>query len=370
MSQPLVEVRGLTRYFAQRGGLFLRRSQYVHALERVNLTVRQGETLGVVGESGCGKTTLGRCIVRLIEPTAGEVLFEGVNLLTLSRQEMQQRRRDMQMVFQSPYSSLDPRFSVLKLIAEPIVTHTDLKGKALMARVEELLARVGMEGDYLYRYPHEFSGGQLQRIAVARSLALNPRFLVLDEPTSALDVSVQAQILNLLQQLQRELGLTYLFISHDLSVVQHISNRIAVMYLGRVVELSTTDGIFYGAHHPYTEALLSSTPVLDPALRRERIILEGSVPSPANPPSGCRFHPRCPKVMPICSQVEPELEDIGGGHLVACHLVSGGNIETILSPRAKRSGAKGLLATSVRDSSLHSVPLRMTSSCLVESRRT
>ncbi|MDH7484764.1 MAG: dipeptide ABC transporter ATP-binding protein [Anaerolineae bacterium] len=321
MSQPLVEVRGLSKHFVQRGGLLGRRSRVVRALEEVELSVQRGETLGVVGESGCGKTTLGRCILRLIEPTAGQVFFEGVDLMALSREEMRQRRRDMQMVFQNPYSSLDPRFNVLNLVAEPIVTHTDLRGEALTARVEELLARVGMEGDFLYRYPHEFSGGQLQRIAVARALALNPRFLVLDEPTSALDVSVQAQILNLLQQLQRELGLTYLFISHDLSVVQHISDRIAVMYLGRVVEMSTTDAIFYAARHPYTEALLSSTPILDPALRRERIILEGSVPSPANPPPGCRFHPRCPKAMDVCSQVEPKLEDVGGGHLVACHLV-------------------------------------------------
>ncbi len=324
MSEPLVEVRGLTKHFVQRSGLFGRRTRVVRAVEEVNLTVRRGETLGVVGESGCGKTTLGRCILRLIEPTAGQVFFEGVDLTSLSREEMRLRRRDMQMVFQNPYSSLDPRFNVLNLVAEPIVTHTDLRGEALTARVEELLARVGLEGDFLYRYPHEFSGGQLQRIAVARALALNPKFLVLDEPTSALDVSVQAQILNLLQQLQRDLGLTYLFISHDLSVVQHISDRIAVMYLGRVVEMSTTDAIFYRAKHPYTEALLSSTPILDLALRRERIILEGSVPSPANPPLGCRFHPRCPRAMDICSQVEPKLEDIGGGHLVACHLVNGG----------------------------------------------
>lgn len=321
MNRPLVEVRGLTKHFVQRLGLLGRRRRIVRALERVDLTVWPGETLGVVGESGCGKTTLGRCILRLIEPTTGQVLFDGSDILSLPAQELRLRRREMQMVFQNPYSSLDPRLSVLQLIAEPIKAHTRPDRRTLVARIEELLTLVGLDEDHLYRYPHEFSGGQLQRIAIARALALEPRFLVLDEPTSALDVSVQAQILNLLQQLQQELGLTYLFISHDLSVVQHISDRIAVMYLGRVVELSTTNAIFYDARHPYTQALLSSTPILDPTQRRERIILEGGVPSPANPPSGCRFHPRCPKVVPICAQVEPNLEDIGEGHLVACHLM-------------------------------------------------
>lgn len=321
MREPLLEVRGLTKHFAQRSGLFDQQSRPVRALDGVDLTVSPGETLGVVGESGCGKTTLGRCILRLIEPTAGEVLFDGENLLMESPQQMQRRRRDMQMVFQNPYSSLNPRLNVRNIIAEPIVTHTDLRGETLTEQVVELLARVGMSGDYLYRYPHEFSGGQLQRIAVARALALNPKFLVLDEPTSALDVSMQAQILNLLQQLQGDLGLTYLFISHDLNVVQHISDRIAVMYLGKVVELSTVDAIFYAAGHPYTKALLSSTPVLDPETQRKRIILEGSVPSPANPPSGCSFHPRCPVAISVCSQIEPELKDVRNGHLAACHLV-------------------------------------------------
>lgn len=322
MNPPLVEVRRLTKRF-EKGGLFNRRPS-VRALERVDLDIRRGETLGVVGESGCGKTTLGRCILRLVEPTAGEVRFEGVDLLRLNWHEMRTRRRDMQIVFQNPYSSLNPRLSVLSAVAEPLVTHSALRGEALVAQVEELLGRVGLQREHLHRYPHEFSGGQLQRIAIARALALRPKFLVLDEPTSALDVSVQAQILNLLLQLQQELHLTYLFISHDLSVVQHISDRIAVMYLGRVMELTETEAIFHGgAHHPYTEALLSSTPLLDVGMRRERAILEGSVPSPAHPPSGCPFHPRCPRAVPFCSHVEPELRDIGGGHLVACHLVTG-----------------------------------------------
>ena len=319
----LVEVRGLTKYFAQRGGLFgLRAQPAVRAVDGVSLAVRRQETLGVVGESGCGKTTLGRCMLRLIEPTGGKILFEGVNILALDPAEMRRRWRDMQMVFQNPFSSLDPRLSVLSLVSEPLRTHTDLRGEELAARVVELLEQVGLEKGHLYRYPHEFSGGQCQRIALARALALNPKLLVLDEPTSALDVSVQAQILNLLQELQREFSLTYLFISHDLSVVQHISDRIAVMYLGQVVELSTSEAIFGKALHPYTEALLSSTPVPDPDTKRKRIILEGGVPSSINPPPGCRFHPRCPKVMPLCSQAEPELIDVGNGHLVACHLVS------------------------------------------------
>ncbi len=320
---PLLEIRGLTKYFAPRQSLFSRDQRRVRALEDVTLDVFPQETLGVVGESGCGKTTLGRTIMRLIRPTAGQVLFEGTDLAPLSRREMRRYRRNMQMVFQSPYSSFDPRFSVLKSIAEPLRTHTDLRGEALVARVRELLEQAGMPGEILYRYPHEFSGGQLQRLAVARALALNPKLIVLDEPTSALDVSVQAQIINLLQELQRELALTYLFITHDLSVIQHISDRIAVMYLGKVAELSATEEIFYGnALHPYTQALLTSAPSLDPEFRRERIILEGSVPDPANPPSGCSFHPRCPVAEAICSQVEPEFIDAGDGHMVACHLVS------------------------------------------------
>ena len=318
---PLLVTRGLTKHFVLQQGLFSRRVKRVRALDDVNLTINRQETLGVVGESGCGKTTLGRAIMRLIEPTAGQILFEGEDLAPLSSSDLRPYRRDMQMVFQSPYSSFDPRFSVLRSLAEPLRTHSDLSGEALVARARELLEQAGMPGEILYRYPHEFSGGQLQRIAVARALALKPKFIVLDEPTSALDVSVQAQIINLLQGLQREFELTYLFITHDLSVVQHISDRIAVMYLGKVVELGATEDIFYRPQHPYTQALLASAPSLDPKLRRERIILEGGVPDPANPPAGCSFHPRCPAVMSVCSQTEPASVEIGDGRMVACHLV-------------------------------------------------
>lgn len=319
-NNSLLEVRDLAKYFAQGKGFFGLRTRPVQAVDGVNLSVKRQESLGLVGESGCGKTTLGRCILRLIEPTSGQVLFEGVNILTLGPTEMRRLWRNMQMIFQNPFSSLNPRLNVLKLVSEPLRTHTDLRGDALSSRVVELLERVGLSREHLSRYPHEFSGGQLQRIAVARALALNPKLLILDEPTSALDVSVQAQILNLLQELQREFNLTYLFISHNLSVVQHVSDRIAVMYLGKVVELSTSETIFGGALHPYTEALLSSTPIPDPDVKKKRIVLEGGVPSSINPPPGCRFHPRCPKVMPLCSQVEPELIDMGNGHLVACHI--------------------------------------------------
>lgn len=323
----LVETKALTKVFVSRSGWLKREERRVYALNGVDLAINEQETLGVVGESGCGKTTLGRTIMWLTPPTSGQVIFDGQDTATADKQTVKRLFREMQMVFQNPYTSFDPRFTVFKCVAEPLRTHTDLRGEALEDRVRELLLQVGMPGDIMYRYAHEFSGGQLQRIAVARALATNPKFIVLDEPTSALDVSVQAQILNLLQILQQELKLTYLFISHDLSVVQHISERVAVMYLGKVVELNDAEAIFDGrARHPYTQALLSAMPTVAREKRRERIILQGNVPSAANPPSGCSFHPRCPVAIPICSQVEPTLEECGrpraGSHLVACHLVN------------------------------------------------
>jgi peptide/nickel transport system ATP-binding protein len=319
---PLIETRDLVKYFPARRSLFSRSRSWVRAVDGVNLVIHEQETLGVVGESGCGKTTLGRVIMGLIRATSGQVLFEGEDIVPLSRREMRRHRSNMQMVFQSPYDSFNPRFTVLNSVGEPLRTHTTLRGDALVDRACELLEQTGMPGDILYRYSHEFSGGQMQRIAVARALALNPKFVVLDEPTSALDVSVQAQIINLLQALQRELKLTYMFITHDLSVVQHISDRIAVMYLGKVFELNTTDAIFEDARHPYTQALLASAPSLDPEYRRERIVLTGNVPDPADPPPGCSFHPRCPVAIDVCPRVEPLFVDVGGGHTVACHLVS------------------------------------------------
>lgn len=322
MSMALVQVRGLTKVFGQHGTLMSRGTPVMRALDRIDLDVTPNQTLGLVGESGCGKTTLGRCLLRLVEPTSGTVRFDGVDLTSLGKEEMRRLRRHMQIVMQNPLSSLNPRMSVFGLVSEPLRVYTSQRGDVLQNRVLELLETVGLKGEHFHRYPHEFSGGQCQRIAVARAIALNPKFIVLDEPTSALDVSVQAQILNLLQELQRDHGLTYLFISHDLHVVQHISDQIAVMYLGRIVELATTDQIFREAAHPYTEALLSSTPLPDPDASTHRIILSGTVPSPRNPPSGCHFHPRCPSAVDECTRTQPELADIGGGHLVACHLAT------------------------------------------------
>lgn len=320
---PILEIRDLTKYFVSQRGLFKRTKKVVRAIDHVNLTIQSQEAIGIVGESGCGKTTLARVILKLTPSTSGEIVFEGEDIVRLNDREMRSRRQYLQMVFQNPYSSFDPRFSILRAISEPLKKHSPLRGKDLVRRAQELLDQVGMSGEILYRFPHEFSGGQLQRIAIARALAPNPKFIVLDEPTSALDVSIQAQILNLLETLQNKLHLTYLFISHDLSVVQYLCDRIAVMYLGKIIECSTAENIFYGnAVHPYTKALIGSVPILDKKLRRERIPMTGNVPDPANPPQGCSFHPRCPFAMEICSQVEPGLKEIGGQHLVACHLVS------------------------------------------------
>ena len=315
-----VEVKNLVKHFAQGGGFLRRNPSIVRAVDGVSLKIEHKRTLGLVGESGCGKTTIGRCILRLIEPTSGEVLFEGTDVLGLSGRRLREMRRDMQMVFQNPYSSLDPRMSVLSIVGEPLQTHTSLSHSDTRDRVVELLEQVGMSGEHIYRYPHEFSGGQLQRIAVARALALNPKFLVLDEPTAALDVSVQAQVIAQLMQLQRELELTYLFISHNLTLVHYVSDTIAVTYLGRIVEYAGADEIFDNPLHPYTQALLSATPSLDRELRQQRVMLSGGVPDPANPPPGCVFHPRCPRTTDNCSQQEPQLVDAGDGHMVACHL--------------------------------------------------
>ncbi len=321
MQRPLVEIKELTKHFEKREGFFGRRTAVVQALDRVSMTINRGQTAGVVGESGCGKTTLGRCVLRLIPSTAGEVWIDGENVIEMEGEELRTRRQYMQMIFQNPYSSLDPRQSVHNIVAEPLVTHTNVRGSELTAQVLELLRRVGLHEDQIYRFPHEFSGGQLQRIAVARALALSPKFLVLDEPTSALDVSVQASILNLLQELQAELDLTYMFISHDLSVVEYLSDEIVVMYLGRVAERGRTETIFTDPRHPYTQALLSSTPSVNPEHEGQPIVLEGDVPSPANPPSGCYFHSRCPVAYDRCEELEPEMVDLGEGHQAACLLL-------------------------------------------------
>jgi len=315
-----VRVSNLVKHFVQAGGFLRRNPRIVRAVDGVSFDIRRRGTLGLVGESGCGKTTIGRCLLGLIKPTSGEVYFEGTNVLSLSGRRLRKLRRDMQIVFQNPYSSLDPRMTVLSIVGEPLQTHTSLGHGQIRDRVVELLEQVGMSGAHIYRYPHEFSGGQLQRIAIARALALEPKFLVLDEPTAALDVSVQAQVIAQLMELQRNLELTYLFISHNLTLVHYISDTIAVTYLGRIVEHGGADQIFDNPLHPYTQALLSATPSLDRELRKQRVMLGGGVPDPANPPPGCVFHPRCPRVGGSCDHEQPRLVDAGGGHLVACHL--------------------------------------------------
>ena len=320
MIRLLMEVKDLKKYFSVKGGIFQRVKGFVRAVDGVNLEINRGEVFGLVGESGCGKTTLGRTCLRLIEPTSGEVRFEDIDLLNLNLKDMQKMRLNVQMVFQDPFSSLDPRKMVKDIVGEGLVIHGLAKRSELKERVLENLERVGLKKEHLYRYPHEFSGGQRQRIGIARALVLNPKFIVLDEPTSALDVSVQAKILNLLLKLQKELGLTYMFISHNLSVIEYMSDRIAVMYVGKIVETGTKVELFENPLHPYTRALFSAIPIPDPDLKHEKIILKGDVPSPLNPPSGCRFHPRCPCTEELCEIEEPLSIEVNSGHKVACHL--------------------------------------------------
>ncbi|MCK5827951.1 dipeptide ABC transporter ATP-binding protein [Candidatus Bipolaricaulota bacterium] len=339
----LLDVKGLQKYFPVRKGVFRRTVAHVKAVDGLDMFIREGETLGLVGESGCGKTTTGRSILRLIEPTAGDIMFRSkkmastgeeykeVNVVTAHRKMMKALRREMQIIFQDPYSSLNPRMTVGSIVGEPLLVHGLARGAEREDRVKALLAAVGLKPDHMKRYPHEFSGGQRQRIGVARALALDPQLIVCDEPVSALDVSIQAQVINLLEDLQSEFGLTYLFIAHDLSVVRHIADRVAVMYLGKIAELCTTEELFTAPKHPYTEALMSAVPVPDPDWNVERILLEGDVPSPVAPPSGCYFHPRCQYAKDICKTEAPVYRDLGDLHFVTCHFAESLNLQPIRS---------------------------------------
>jgi peptide/nickel transport system ATP-binding protein/oligopeptide transport system ATP-binding protein len=316
--KDLVVVKDLVKYFPVRGGILKRIVNWVQAVDGVSFTIKEGETLGLVGESGCGKSTVGRTILKLIEPTSGSVEFDGVNVFDLQKNELKALRRDMQIIFQDPYASLNPRRPVSDSIMAGLNIHKIGSLQERTEQVMDILHKVGLEDYHAHRYPHEFSGGQRQRIGIARAIALPTRFIVCDEPVSALDVSIQSQVLNLLQDLQKEFGLTYMFIAHNLSVVEHISDRVAVMYLGKIVELAPKEELYNNPLHPYTQALMSAIPIPKPDLDRERIILQGEVPSPLNPPSGCRFHPRCPWVIDRCSVDEPEFPEVRQGHWVAC----------------------------------------------------
>ena len=322
MNAPLLKVNNLVKHFPIKGGIFGRASEKVHAVDGVSFELNAGETLGVVGESGCGKSTTGRCILRLIEPTSGEVWFDGKNVTALGKTELRAMARDMQIIFQDPYASLNPRMTVGSIIGEALTIHQlTHSAREYEDRIVELLETVGLNADHMRRYPHEFSGGQRQRIGIARALAVSPKLIVCDEAVSALDVSIQAQVINLLEDLQAKFGLTYVFIAHDLSVVEHISNRVAVMYLGRIVEIASSRDLYTRPKHPYTEALLSAVPIPDPTVKRKRIMLQGDVPSPIHPPPGCHFHTRCPIAQKgLCDVQKPELKMSSDGHWVACHL--------------------------------------------------
>lgn len=320
MTNALLEVTDLKKHFPITGGLFQKQIGAVKAVDGVSFTVQKGETLGIVGESGCGKSTTGRLILRLLEPTEGKVVFDGKDVTTLSKPELREIRRDMQMVFQDPFASLNPRHTVETILEEPLIVHGIGDAKERKKRVQEMLEVVGLSSYHAKRYPHQFSGGQRQRIGIARALMTKPKLIIADEPVSALDVSIQSQVLNLLEDLQKEFDLTYLFIAHDLGVVRHISDRVAVMYLGRMVELAESEKIYEKRYHPYTQALLSAVPIPDPDYKKEEKVLTGDIPSPSNPPQGCTFHTRCGACMEICKTKRPEFQEVEPGHYVACHL--------------------------------------------------